>query len=211
MKTIVWEKEHFDVLTNKHSIKEELEDNILTDEEMDDFEDERPRLVSNGVGVFMLHDRNPVNRMEFWRGYTNFPISERVLKVINDCPGVELITYLSRYTFVIGVGRLFKFADIRIELENKLCGKHQNEILIKSIPDKDLQEKVTLLKDKISKEGDWTMYIFPNGNITYAVDKGNKEEYNTNVAEILELATLTPMGMCLYGEKQPEQSQLTDT
>jgi hypothetical protein len=44
------------------------------------------------------------------------------------------------------------------------------------------------------------MYVFPNGNIEYTVDKGDREEYNTNVRQLVELAQLTN-GIILDGNK----------
>jgi hypothetical protein len=199
MRIIKWESEHYDPLTNR-TVRDDDDGDEMQFED-GEMEDRIPRLISNGAGVFQLDDsKHPLVNIDFWRGLTNFPITRQELKIINNCPGVELITYLSRYTFVIGIGRLFNFADVRLTLENLLTGKHQAELLIKSIHNKELQKKVIEIKDKISKEGDWTMYVFPNGNIEYTVDKGDREEYNTNVRQLVELAQLTN-GIILDGNK----------
>jgi hypothetical protein len=63
----------------------------------------------------------PSDRWQCWMGYTNFDLTHKVsdrMKVIN---GVEALRIMSRYTFCVGVGKLFNFTSVRKEIENAIC------------------------------------------------------------------------------------------
>lgn len=63
----------------------------------------------------------PSDRWQCWMGYTNFDLTHRVsdrMKVIN---GVEALRIMSRYTFCVGVGKMFSFTSVRKEIENAIC------------------------------------------------------------------------------------------
>jgi hypothetical protein len=63
----------------------------------------------------------PSDRWQCWMGYTNFDLTHKVsdrMKVIN---GVEALRIMSRYTFCVGVGKMFNFTSVRKEIENAIC------------------------------------------------------------------------------------------
>lgn len=63
----------------------------------------------------------PSDRWQCWMGYTNFDLTHQVsdkMKVIN---GVEALKIMSRYTFCVGVGKMFNFTSVRKEIENAIC------------------------------------------------------------------------------------------
>jgi len=55
-----------------------------------------------------------------WIGHTDFDITKTVAQQIETCQGVEVLNILTRYRFLIGVGRLFEFTDTRQTIEEKL-------------------------------------------------------------------------------------------
>lgn len=62
----------------------------------------------------------PSDRWDCWLGYTNTDITHSIEKRIAKIPGVESLAIMGRYTFCIGVGKLFEFSSVRKEIENEL-------------------------------------------------------------------------------------------
>ena len=63
----------------------------------------------------------PSDRWECWLGYTNFDISHMVSDRIKKTEGVEALKIMGRYTFCIGIGKMFSFSNIRRDIENAIC------------------------------------------------------------------------------------------
>lgn len=63
----------------------------------------------------------PSDRWQCWIGYTNFDLTYKIsdkMKIIN---GVEALKIMSRYTFCIGVGKMFNFTNVRKDIEHAIC------------------------------------------------------------------------------------------
>lgn len=65
-----------------------------------------------------IHVSRPKNVDECWVGHTNFDVA-LVAKDIKNIDGVDAFTQMSRHRFVVGVGKLFTFTDIRKIIESK--------------------------------------------------------------------------------------------
>jgi hypothetical protein len=63
----------------------------------------------------------PSDRWECWMGYTNFDLTHQVSDKIKVINGVEALKIMSRYTFCVGVGKMFQFTSVRKEIENAIC------------------------------------------------------------------------------------------
>jgi hypothetical protein len=63
----------------------------------------------------------PSNRWQCWLAYTNFDLTFKVSDKIKTINGVEALKVMSRYTFCVGVGKLFNFTSVRKEIENAIC------------------------------------------------------------------------------------------
>ena len=61
-----------------------------------------------------------------WVGHTNFDITPTVKKTISEIKGVEVLKVTSRYRFFIGVGKMFKFTNVRSDIE-KIINKKELE------------------------------------------------------------------------------------
>jgi hypothetical protein len=55
-----------------------------------------------------------------WFGHTNFDIKHSTVKKIDEAEGIELLEVISRYRFLIGVGKAFEFPNVRANLEQIL-------------------------------------------------------------------------------------------
>jgi hypothetical protein len=63
----------------------------------------------------------PSDRWECWLGYTNFDLTHKVSDKMKFIKGVEALKVMSRYTFCVGVGKMFNFSTVRKDIENAIC------------------------------------------------------------------------------------------
>ena len=131
-KIIAWE--------NWSEIEKELTDDMYTVDEIDDEEQasELEALINNMPLSPLISDvksyiytpsgqvscdskLKPSDRWDCWMGYTNFGITNTIENKIKNIDGIDALKVMSRYSFCIGIGKLFKFTDVRRELENVLC------------------------------------------------------------------------------------------
>ena len=63
----------------------------------------------------------PSDRWYCWLGYTNFDLTHKISDRIKIINGVEALKIMSRYTFCIGVGKMFNFTNVKKEIENAIC------------------------------------------------------------------------------------------
>ena len=55
-----------------------------------------------------------------WIGHTNFNITPEIKDNLDDIDGVEVLKICTRYRFFLGIGRMFKFSDVRKDIEDQL-------------------------------------------------------------------------------------------
>lgn len=141
-------------------------------------EDDMPTVMQTPFGVFRVDDSmNPFKRFEFWMGNTNFDLNNTVLKKFERINGIEVLIILTRYRFIVAVGKCFEFRDVRVDIERELCGKHKVDALIKEIENNDISEHVNNLYKEVSKHPYWAIYVFPNGSIDYIVDDERTNQF----------------------------------
>lgn len=76
----------------------------------------------------LIEDMTMLSNFECWMAHTNFDITNRIREELNKTDGVELLKICSRYRFFIGVGKMFKFSDVRKNIEDKLIKGDLNGI-----------------------------------------------------------------------------------
>jgi len=108
----------------------------------------------------------PSTLWDCWIARTDFKITHSVVKKILDTDGVAVLKVLDRYTFCIGVGKLFKSSSVLSAIDKALCV--QKEINVSEI----LKQAIS----KISPEEYWLVYI--NKDSTPYVIQGTKEHIN---------------------------------
>lgn len=187
-KKIAWEPWDEDVIEQEIAedfysgqTDEDDEDGVMQDAMM--FLDKIPSLVTTPMGMYQLHDKmNIMNQFDCWMGYTNFDITESVKDIIEDTEGVELLNIMTRYRFFIGVGKLFNFSDVRIEIERSICGDHNSDD--DDDDDYDListeytEETVDMIRDSISTDRYWAIFVCKSGEILYtSTNKDNDKTY----------------------------------
>ena len=55
---------------------------------------------------------------ECWIGHTNFNLTENIKDKLDQIEGVEMLKVYSRYRFLVGIGRMFDFSDVRKNIES---------------------------------------------------------------------------------------------
>jgi len=126
-------------------------------------------VMSTPFGLWRVDDyMNPYRQFKLWIGHTNFSITQEVVDIIKNIPGVEVLQIMTRYRFIVGVGEMFDIHDVRVAIEEQLqC--HQNEEEL--ITDQKLLEQVQDLKQQLSVYNKWAIYVFPNGQIDFSTSE----------------------------------------
>lgn len=84
--------------------------------------DMAPQVIHTPFGHVPYDSKfKPSDRWECWLGYTNFGITKNVLDKLQKVEGVDALKVLSRYSFCVGVGKLFEFNEVRQNIENEIC------------------------------------------------------------------------------------------
>ena len=146
---------------------------------------EIPRLVQTPLGIFHYEDKlKPSEKFDCWIGYTNFDITGNVRDIIESVDGVEALEIMSRYTFFLGVGKMFKFRDVRTRIEENIFQDQELlEIQEENILENDdIIRSIEIIKEQLSSEKHWAIFISSDGNIDYAkTDNQNDEQYLTSL------------------------------
>ena len=124
------------------------------------------------------------DRWDCWVGYTNFSITNKILNILNnDVEGIEALKVLGKYSFFIGVAKMFEITDIRKDIEEKLCTYTESEIL----SDEDTQETVDLVKGQLVNNKYWSILVFPKGKVEYIVSDDMDKVYLDGLNGLIEL------------------------
>ena len=100
------------------------------DEEIDeDFEDEEEDEAGFAIMQFpiteeLLNGVKLTTNFDCWLAHCNFPITNELVLKLNKVEGVEYLDILSKYRFLIGLGKAFTLSDVRINLEKELGVKN---------------------------------------------------------------------------------------
>lgn len=170
---IMWVSQHLEIDTMTGKLQEHMEMPAVVTEDGEIHEGEIQNVMSTPFGIWRVDDTlNPYKQFKLWMGHTNFTINKNIVETIKATPGVEVLSVLTRYRFIIGVGELFDIRDVRVAIEHALQCNQDGEFLI---DDPEIKQKVTELKNELAKHDKWAIYIFPNGSIDFATnERGNR-------------------------------------
>lgn len=75
---------------------------------------EEGKLLLTPMGAIPLSNHNSPNKIfNLWIGYTNFPLSHKVVKILSKkIPGVESLDIYTPYRMRVGIGKLFKPKEV---------------------------------------------------------------------------------------------------
>ena len=140
---------------------------------------EIPRLVQTPLGIFHYEDKlKPSEKFDCWIGYTNFDITQNVSDLIEYVDGVEALEVMSRYTFFLGVGKMFNFRDVRLGIEILILEPEYPKDTLTILDSDEIIRSVELIKEQLSSEKHWAIFVSNEGDIDYAkTDNKNDEQF----------------------------------
>ena len=131
MKQIGWQK-YEDVLEQQlqspllqsfYDSFNSFDEEEFTEEELQSMQGvEQPQQVIP-VDSKLMESVTLTSNFDCWMGHTNFNITDNIKEELNKVDGVEVLKICSRYRFFVGVGKMFKFSNVRKNIENALSVK----------------------------------------------------------------------------------------
>ena len=103
--------------TSEKPFLDENQDYILEDEEPDepkiDIKTVNNKFVITPLGMMPLTENTaPSKIFNFWTGHTNFPISHKIMSIIENIPGVETLDVYTKYRLRVAVGKAFSDSNV---------------------------------------------------------------------------------------------------
>lgn len=169
-----------------------FDDMIADNEDMEDGQEEMhplamlmgSRSIETPLGIFSEDSLlKPSVRWDCWVGHTNFDITKGILDIIEEVPGVEALRAMGRYTFFIGVAKLFLISEVRKSIEQALCTYTEEEIL----SDPEVIEAVEKVRSQLDKEKFWSIMVTVDGSIEYVSSNEMNKSYLDNVNNLILL------------------------
>jgi len=97
------------------------EEELLEEEylEGDGFEEENElqEIMAVPVPNSFYEQISLITNYDCWLGHSNFNLTPSIKSEIERVEGVEVLKICSRYRFFLGVGQMFKFTDVRKNIE----------------------------------------------------------------------------------------------
>ena len=142
------------------------------------------RLIYTPMGPYPEESiLKPSDRWDCWIAHTNFPITGGIANVLNtDIDGIEVLKVMGKYSFFIGVAKLFDIRDVRNQINEKICSYTENEIFSND----DIQETVDLLKDQLKDNKYWSILVCPEGRVEYVVANEINAEYLDALSSLID-------------------------
>ena len=142
------------------------------------------RVIHTPLGPFPEDSMlKPSDRWDCWTAHTNFPVTSKMLNVLNDeIDGIEMLKIMGKYSFFLGVAQLFDIRDVRRQIDEKICCYTENEIF----SDDEIEETVNLLKDQLKDNRFWSILVYPEGKVEYVVANEINVEYLDALSSLME-------------------------
>ena len=201
-KKIAWESWNAKVSESPQEagIIEAQEEKILFDESVEmippDLLIQSPKMLYTPLGVYPENScLKPSDRWDCWICHTNFPITNSITEILeSEIDGIEALKILGKYSFFIGVGKLFNISNIRRDIEETLCVYTEDEIL----GSPDMRATVDLVKEQLESKKYWSMFVSPEGKVDYVVSDEIDRAYLDGLNKLLDLKNTTG-GIVLRG------------
>jgi len=80
------------------------------------------RILNTPLGIIPLTEESkPSTVFNFWLAVTNFPITRKMVSILDDVEGVEILTIYTRYRFRISIGKLFKDREVMDRINRRMA------------------------------------------------------------------------------------------
>ena len=146
----------------------------------------RPRVIQTPYGPFFLDSfLKPSDRWDCWLAYTNFDVTKTVATAIENTKGVEALKILGRYTFFIGVGKLFDIKHVRLSIEDSICNYTEDSLEMDLEPH--LSETINNLKEQVGHSNFWSIFVSPEGDVDYVMSDQLDDDYLNGLDDLEKL------------------------
>ena len=156
---------------------------------------QQQRVLYTPLGIYPEESSlKPSDRWDCWMGYSNFDITNDIADKIEMIEGVEALRVMGRYSFFIGIGKLFDIKEVRTDIEKELCVYTEKEIF----SNENTQATVNLVIEQLKTKKYWSMLVSPEGEVEYIVSDKMDKGYLDGLSGLLELKQ-TRGGIILRG------------
>jgi tRNA U54 and U55 pseudouridine synthase Pus10 len=166
-----------------YSDQEETENDMLDLVPFDMFMPQ-PRIVHTPIGVYPEDSMlKPSDRWDCWICHTNFDITSDIADKIEKSEGIEVLKVLGRYSFFIGIAKMFDVKDVRRNIEQEICIYTEEEIL----SDTEIQKTVDLVKKQLQSSDYWSILVSPSGEVEYVSSNQMNKNYLDGLNNLIVL------------------------
>ena len=89
----------------------------LLEEDVFDGDVESQEVLAVPVPDSFYEQISLITNYDCWLGHSNFDLTPSIKTEIEKVEGVEVLKICSRYRFFLGIGQMFKFTDVRKNIE----------------------------------------------------------------------------------------------
>lgn len=125
----------------------------------------------------------PSDRWDCWICHTNFDITNDMVEIIEDISGIEVLKIMGRYSFFIGVAKMFDIKEVRHDIESSLCTYTEEEIF----SDEEINKTVNLVKEQLQSTEYWSILVSPHGDVEYISSSKMDKAYLDGLVELTYL------------------------
>jgi hypothetical protein len=104
------------------------EENLEDEEEHD--EESKPlikipadpvKVIASPLGLIPYNEHTASSKIfNFWLGHTNFNISAKIKRLIENIDGIEILDIFTRYRFRIAIGKCFDDAEVMTTINKQI-------------------------------------------------------------------------------------------
>ena len=148
----------------------------------------QPKTIHTPLGPYPEDSLlKPSNRWDCWIGHTNFDITtDMAEKLETEVSGIEALKVIGRYSFFIGIAKLFDITEVRKDVETLLCDYTEQEVL----ESKEVRVTVDLVKEQLESKKYWSLFVSPAGEVEYVVSDEMDKGYLDGLNSLLEMKSL---------------------
>ena len=197
-KTIAWESWNAKIEDLQVRIVPEIEDREASYEDIEnahsaeilypDLFGGQPKIVHTPLGAYPEDSPlKPSDRWDCWIAHTNFDITTDMAdKLDTEVDGIEALKIIGRYSFFIGVAKLFDIKEVRKDVEKLLCNYTEQEVL----DSQEVRITVDLVKEQLESKKYWSLFVSPEGEVEYVVSDEMDKRYLDGLNNLLEMKSL---------------------
>lgn len=167
--------------------------------------DRQPVLHTPFGMVSMVNDTMAANNFDFWIMHTNFDLTEGLISMIEQTPGVETLEIYTRYRGRIGfpMSELFNTGLIINSIDKIIhdLNYNQQNMLLEGLDDSIFENAVNTRDIIDNKFAHWAMWVVPSGNLEILGADKLDEQYRKKL-KIMQQAQISVGGCILTSENE---------